>query len=206
MIMAASSAAVSAGTQSSQLFSSVFAGFDPEHRLTVLDVGLAQPESLDFFSAFRCRLHYLDLFAEGLVRNPPSVEECTDAQLQQQFAELLPFPAGTWLDVCLLWDLPSYLDRRSLRAFTAALKPYLHAGTRGHVLGLLNAQTPPPFREYAIMRSDQFSFQPRSGVQGSWFAHPQAEFGRSLHGLAVQRAVLLSDGRLEFLLGSTVRR
>ncbi len=205
-MMAASPAAASAATQSSQLFSSVFAGFDPEHRLTVFDAGLAQPESLDFFSAFRCRLHYLDLFAEALVHNPPTVEDCTDGELQQRFADLLQFPAGTRLDVCLLWDFPSYLDRRSLRAFTAALKPYLHSGTRGHVLGLLNAQTPPPFREYAIMRSDQFSFRPRSGAQGQWYAHPQAEFGRSLHGLAVQRAVLLSDGRLEILLGSTVRR
>ncbi len=203
--MTAASPAV-ASSQSSQLFSSVFAGFDPEHRLTVFDVGLALPESLDFFSAFRCRLHYLNLFDEALVRNPPAVEDCTDSELQQQFADLLRFPPGTRLDVCLLWDFPSYLDRRSLRAFTAALKPYLHAGTRAHVLGLLNAQTPPPYREYAIMRSDQFSFLPRSGVQGSWYAHPQAEFGRSLHGLAVQRAVLLADGRLEILLGSTVRR
>ncbi len=205
-MMASSASVASATTQSSQLFSSVFAGFDIEHRLTVFDVGLALSESLDFFSAFRCRLHYLDLFDEELVRNPPTVEDCTDGELQQRFSELLQFPTGTRLDVCLLWDFPCYLDRRMLRAFTAALKPWLHAGTRGHALGLLNAQAPPPFREYSIVRSDQFSFRPRRGVQGDWYAHPQADFARSLHGLAVQRAVLLADGRLEILLGSTVRR
>jgi hypothetical protein len=187
-----------ASTQSSKLFAPVFEGVAPERRITVLDVGLGLPESLDFFSAYRCRLHFLDLFDEALVREQ---EQLSDAELQQQFSDLLQASTDSPLDICLFWDFFNYLDKRSLRAFTAALKPCLHAGSRAHAMGVLNDQTVLPYREYGVLATDRFSLRPRSGEQGRWYPHAQAELSKYLNGLDIHRAVLLPDGRLEMLLG-----
>ena len=198
--MAEVDAATSA--QPSKLFASVFDGFAPEHRITVLDVGLGLPESLDFFSAYRCRLHFLDLFDEPVVRDPQ--HEVGDAQLQQRFADLLQFPVGTRIDICLFWDFLNYLDKRALRAFSAALKPWLHAGTRAHGMGVLNDQTALPYREYGILALNQFKIRPRQGVQGACYPHPQAQLLKHLEGFEMHRALLLSDGRLELLLDASL--
>lgn len=187
-----------ASAQSSKLFASVFEGFDPEQRLTVVDVGLALPESLDFFSAYRCRLHFLDLFDEAVIRDQQ--HQPSELELQQQFSELLQFPAGTRIDVCLLWDFLNYLDKPALRAFSAALKPWLHAGSRAHGMGVLNDQAALPYREYGILGPDQFNIRPRRGAQSPWYPHPQAQLVKYLDVFDVHRALLLPDGRLELLL------
>ena len=51
-------------TQPSKLFSSLFRSLDMGRRLTILDVGAALPETVEFFSRFKCRIHFIDLFSE----------------------------------------------------------------------------------------------------------------------------------------------
>lgn len=198
--MAETGAATSA--QPSKLFASVFEGFDSEHRITVLDVGLGLPESLDFFSAYRCRLHFLDLFDEPVVCDPQ--HEVGELELQQRFSDLLQFPVGTRIDVCLFWDFLNYLDKHALRAFSAALKPWLHSGTRAHGMGVLNDQAALPNCEYSILAPNQFRIRPRQAVQGTCYPHPQAQLVQYLEGFEVRRALLLSEGRLELLLDASV--
>ncbi len=201
MAVAEAVASSLASAQPSKLFAPVFEGFAPEHRLTVLDVGLGLPESLEFFSAYRCRLHFLDLFDEPLVRE--SQQEYDEPELVQQFADLLQFPEGTRIDVCLFWDFLNYLDMRALRAFSTALKPWLHPGTRGHAMGVLNDQTALPHCEYGIASLDQFNIRPRQGDQLPWYPHPQAQLASKLVGFDIHKAMLLADGRLEILLGAS---
>jgi hypothetical protein len=202
-------AAVPATIQPSKLFASLFEGHDPERRLTVVDVGLGLPESLDFFSAYRCRLHYIDLFAEPILRSldGAAADDLPDeAQLEQQFVSLLQFPPGTQIDICLFWDFFNYLNPMMLRAFSAALKPWLHPGTRGHAFGVHNERTVLPYCEYGVQSLDELTSRPREGQQSHCYPHGQAALGRNLSGFAVRRAVLLSDGRLEIVLGAELAR
>lgn len=198
----AAQAVATPSAQPSKLFASVLEGFDPDHRLTVLDVGLGLPESLDFFSAYRCRLHFLDLFDESVIHEQQQVED--ESELQQQFTALLSFPEGTRFDVCLFWDFLNYLDKRAVRAFTAALKPWLHPATRAHAMGTLNDRTALPYCEYGIAGPDEFTMRARPGRQGTCYAHPQAELAKLLDGLDIHKAMLLSDGRLEMRLGAAL--
>ena len=50
----------------SKVLGSLFRHLDPEKRLEVLEIGPALPETVDFFSQFRCRLHFIDLYNEPL--------------------------------------------------------------------------------------------------------------------------------------------
>ncbi|MFT6052044.1 MAG: hypothetical protein ACI9B9_001690, partial [Halioglobus sp.] len=50
--------------QSSKLLSSLFENVSPGRRLAVLHVGPALQETIEFFSSFRCRVHFVDLFSE----------------------------------------------------------------------------------------------------------------------------------------------
>ena len=187
-----------APTQSSKLFASLFEGFDPVQRLRVLDVGLGLPESLDFFSAYRCRLSFLDLYSDTVVATQ---RDANKEELREQFEVLLQFPEGTQFDLCLFWDFLNYLDKPALQAFSRALQPYLHGTSRAHAIGLLNDQTALPHCEYSIVSQEQFRLRSRAGEQAPWFPHPQAELGTKLVGLDIHKALLLADGRLEILLG-----
>lgn len=191
-------APVAAPVQSSKLFAAALEGYDPERRLRVLDVGLGLPESLDFFSSYRCRLTFLDLFAEGVVVEQGELDK---DELRQRFEALLTFPEDTQFDVCLLWDFLNYLDKPALQAFSHALQPLLHAGSRIHAIGLLNDQTALPHCEYSILSLDQFRQRPRQGEQPAWYPHPQAELGSKRVAWDIHKALLLADGRLEVLLG-----
>ena len=115
--------------QPSKLLGSLFRRIDPEHRLTVLEIGTALPETVDFFSEYRCRLHFLDLYDVPFLQRPD--EPLEGKELQQAFERQFNFPEGTKIDLCLFWDFLSFLDDPALRAFNDALKPFIHASTRG---------------------------------------------------------------------------
>ena len=82
----------------------------------MLHVGPALPETVEFFSTFRCRVHFVDLFSELPI---PSSENNADQDLNQWFTDVLAIQAGTLFDVCLFWDLFNFLERDAIAAFAA---------------------------------------------------------------------------------------
>ena len=51
------------GRKSARLFAELFRDVDPAQRLKVLELGRAQPETVDFFSRFKCRLQFADIYS-----------------------------------------------------------------------------------------------------------------------------------------------
>ncbi len=166
--------------------------------LTVLEIGRALPETVRFFSSMRCRIHVADMFAE--LRDGKLNDSVPGKPLERQFQELLALPAGTQLDVVLLWDFPHYLDEKQLRAFSRALWPWLHADTRAYVFGVHSAATPVLNREYGILDSQTISIRPRSGDALPCSPHPQSFLNEWLTCLSVSKGILLPDGKVESLM------
>ncbi len=183
--------------QPSKLFPSLCQHFEPGQRLTVLEIGPAMPATVAFFSQFRCKIHFLDLYSEPAVRRSPQDDEAFD--LQSEFRDLLEFPAGTRFDLCLFWDFLNYLEPAALSAFCMALQPWLTADTRAHGFALLNADSELKHLQYSVQRADQFNVSVPERLQLPVYPLPQAKFQKLLTGLAVDRSVLLRDGRLETL-------
>ncbi len=185
-------------TQPSKLFSSLFHSLDTGRRLTILDVGAALPETVEFFSRFKCRIHFIDLFSEPVVKDLQQVSSARE--LHQQFEKLLVLPDGTQLDICLLWDLLCYLDDPALQAFNSVLRPYLHNETRAHGFGVHHLAIRLENKQYGILDENALSVRLRASKQLTTHPHSQIEMHEMLTGFDFERGLLLPDGKLELLL------
>lgn len=190
-----------AALQSSRLLPSLF-GKVNARRVRLFEAGPVAPETISFFSQVRSRLHVCDLFSEQLVRTLQS--ELSEQELKRGFQELLDFKVGTMIDVCLFWDFLNYLNRPALRAFSAALRPYIHAGTRAHGFTVLNVETPLRNQQYGIVDQETISVRPAKSPQLDYYPHSHEELNQCLGCFEVGRGWLLPDGRLEILLEAVV--
>ena len=190
------------GRQASKLLPLLLDQIDTKRRITVLELGRAQPETIHFFSSFRCKIHVIDLYSE--LHAGRFDRSSSGMTLQRQFQELFHFDKGTVLDVCLLWDLPHYLEEKLLRAFSSALWPWLQPGSMAHAFGVHSAATTLLNREYGIIDSKTISVRHRSTEQLKNSPHPQSFMQEWLTCFATTSGVLLPDGKVETLMRSTV--
>jgi len=185
-------------SQPSKLLSSLFQNLDPEQRLTVLHIGPALPETVDFFSAFRCKLYFNDLFSEL-----PIVEsEDGDPSLVQTFTELLQLPPGVKFDICLFWDLFNFLDKEAIAAFLSVLRPHLHKTTVAHGFAVHNLRNPQGDQLYGIARLDALNIRSRATALPGYAPHAQGKLKTMLNCFNFDRSVLLPDSRLELLFSA----
>ncbi len=188
--------------QQSLLFPSVFGKLNTERKIHVLDIGPAQPETLNFFSPFSCRLHFAGMYDEDLVlkgRDEQSREELTSA-----FTDSLAIPEGTQFDLCLLWDFPNYLDDESLIAFSQALQPYLHKRTLGHGFAVRTSETRLDNRWYGLDQPHMFTLRRPTVTKPRFWPLAQAILINLLTCFSIDRGMLRPDGRLEVGLRSPV--
>jgi hypothetical protein len=185
-----------ASIQSSQLLPSLFTQQDPEQRLTVLHIGAALPETVAFFSRFRCKLFFVDVFGEL----PFTLDAEDGISLEQQFVQLMAIPAGTRIDICLFWDVFNYLDSRTIAALMAAVRPSLHPDTLAHGFAIHKLNSTQSSRAYGIQDSDVISVRLRVPPLAGYMPHPQSALRDMLNCFVFDRSVLLSDSRLEILL------
>lgn len=183
-------------TQASKLLPSLFQHFDGEQVVTVLHVGLALPETVDFFSNYRCKLHFIDVFSALPI---VAVEEETPTP-EQQLQALLKFPADTLFDVCLFWDLFNFLDEDAIKAFLTLLQPHLKNSCMAHAFSVHNRKIPQKDHVYGIQQIDTLSVRSRHATPPGYAPHSQRELTALLDCFRLERSVLLPDSRLELLL------
>ncbi len=188
--------------QSSQLFPVALNKLKTKKKLTVLEVGPASSSTVEFFSQYKCRLHFADLFDSDILKNPS--EWKTKSQLITAFRQAFNFPKGTQLDLCLFWDLFNYLDANQISAFCEALRPFLITSTRGHGFGLRNNAATLSNYQYGIKSSDTFVVSSRQSRQTTLFPLPQAKLKEQLSCFIIGRGLLLKDGRQEMLLSTNI--
>ena len=182
----------------SKVLGNLFRHLDPGHRLEVLEIGPALPETVDFFSQFRCRLHFIDLYNEPFLRDRQ--EELSETELRHAFEQKLAFEKGTRLDICLFGDFLSFLDDRALRAFNSALRPWIHEGTRAHGFGGQHLAVKLEHQQYGIIDNETLSVRSRHTDSMPYHPHSQVEMADMLNCFAFERGLLLPSGKLEMVL------
>lgn len=190
--------------QPSKLFGALFRLLDVNHRLHVLEIGPALPETVEFFAGFKCRLHFVDLYNQAFVREQQN--RLSEKELRHAFEEQLRFPPDTRFDLILLWDFLCYLDDAALRAFNSALRPWLHAGTRAHGYGVHHLAIRLENIHYGIIDRENLSIRKRRSPQLPSHPHSQIEMADMLNCFDFERGLLLPDGKLEMLLKPRGRR
>ncbi len=184
--------------QNSKLLPSLFQKIEDDARISVLHVGPALPETVDFFSHFRCKLYFVDLFDEL----PITANEDNKPTLEQYFAQPLNLDTKVQFDICLFWDLFNFLGNEAISALIAALKPHLHASTVGHAFAVHKLRSEQSRQLYGIVDADKISIRTRNALLPAFAPHPQARLKKLLSCLNFDRSVLLADGRLELLLSA----
>jgi len=187
-------------TQQSLLFPSLLKRIDPDRRLTIFEIGPALPETIAYFSQFRCRLHFASMFSDPLLDR--QFDGSSEKELTDQLIHALAIPKSTRFDVCLFWDFLNYLDDRVLRAFDAAIRPHIHASTRAHAFTLRTLDTSLSNQQYGIEQPHMFRIRPRNGVQKHCFPKTQATLVNLLQCFDINQGMLLPDGRLEVLMSA----
>lgn len=189
-------------TQQSLLFPSLVKKINPDRRLSVLEIGPALPETIEFFSQFKCRLHFAAMYSDPVLQM--QLGECTEAELAEHISKSLDFPKDTYFDLCLFWDFLNYLDDKALRAFNTAIQPFLHNSTRAHAFTVRTLNTSFSNQQYGIAEAHMFSIRPRVGKQARTTPHTQAILVNLLSSFDIDQGMLLPDGRLEVLMTASL--
>ena len=191
-----------AHTQQTLLFPTLIKKIKTDTRLSVLEIGPALPETIRFFSQFKCRLHFAAMYTDPVLQMQSG--EYTEAELAKKFGESFDFPKGTRFDLCLFWDFLNYLDDKALRAFNTAIAPHLHKSTRAHAFTVRTLNTSFSNQQYGIDQAHMFSVRPRSGEQARTTPHTQAILVNLLSNFDIDQGMLLPDGRLEVLMTASL--
>tara|TARA_B110000503_G_scaffold27555_2_gene44037 strand:+ start:33378 stop:33968 length:591 start_codon:yes stop_codon:yes gene_type:complete len=183
-------------TQTSNLLPALFQRFSAGQAVTVFHIGAALPETVEFFSDYRCKLHFIDVFPAL----PIVLTEDGALTPLQQFQELLQFSADTFFDVCLFWDLFNFLDSEAIAALQAVLRPHLKQNSLAHAFSVHNRKTPQKHHVYGIQQLDTLNVRSRRTTPPCYAPHSQRALTALLDDFRVERSVLLPDSRLELLL------
>jgi len=186
------------------LLSSLFQRLDVEQAVTVFHVGSALPETVDFFAQYRCKLHFVDVFSALPIAtyDDATADDETAADAVAQFRAMLQLPDQTRFDICLFWDVFNFLDRQTLRAFLAAIRPHLKSTTVAHAFSVHNRKATQQNYLYGINDLDSLSVRNRLATPAGYNPHSQRELKELLDCFQLERSVLLPDSRLELLLHS----
>ncbi|MCP4047187.1 MAG: hypothetical protein GY732_14520 [Gammaproteobacteria bacterium] len=184
--------------QQTLLFPSLVKRLATDRRLSILEIGPALPETIKFFSQYRCRLHFAAMYTDPVLQMQRG--EFTEAELADHFTQTFGFQKGTCFDLCLFWDFLNYLDDKALRAFNTAIRPYLHKTTRAHAFTVRTLDTSFPNQQYGIAEKHMFSIRPRTGNRPRTTPHTQAILVNLLSSFDIDQGMLLPDGRLEVLM------
>lgn len=190
-------------TQQSLLFPSLIKRIDTDRRLSVLEIGPALPETVAFFSEYKCRLHFAAMYTDPILSLQS--QDFSESELAEKLTASLDFQAGTRFDLCLFWDFLNYLDDKALRAFNTAIRPFLHPATRAHGFTVRTLDTSFSNQQYGIEQAHMFSIRPRLTAQPKKYPHTQAILVNLLSNFDIDQGMLLPDGRLEVLMTASLQ-
>ncbi len=188
--------------QQTLLFPSLVKRIETGRRLSVLEIGNASPESVNFFSQIKCRLHFAAMYEDPILQLQSG--EHTEKELEKHLRKSLGFIKRARFDLCLFWDFPNYLDDKALRAFNTVIGSHIHNKTRAHAFTVRTLDTSLSNQKYAVEQAHMFSIQARTGRQARTFPRTQATLLNTLSNFDIDQGMLLPDGRLEVLMSASL--
>lgn len=195
-------------TQPSRLLSSLFEHVGDDRPLSVLNIGPALPETVSFFSGYRCKLHVADLYSELPLSiaedaNPGRADDGEGGEasgLVHRLDEALGLPANVHFDMVFFWDVLNFMSREAIVVLMDRLLPHLHSGSRAHCFAVHNSKTPVTENFHGIFDEAHLSVRKRQQPPPDYQPHPQGELVTMLRFFQVERSVLMPDRRVELLL------
>ena len=191
--------------QPSRLLPSLFDHVEEGSRLTVLNIGPALPETIDFFSNYRCKLHIADLLQEAVPDIDADLEESERMAQWRTFLDAaLVLPDGVRFDLLFFWDVLNFLHRDAIAALMEVLGDHVHARSKAHCFAVHSADAAPAPVFYGIRDAEHLSRRPRSQIPPNYQPLPQNQLVGLLRYFRTDRSVLMNDRRVELLLKAEI--
>ncbi len=185
--------AVSAGAerQRSLALAGLVPRLDGEARapFSVLDLGPASPNNLEFFARNGVRLTVADLY-RGFGHQRRSTE---------LLSKLLRYEGGDRFDLVLAWDVLNYLKRDELGVLVESLATHLCSGTLIHAFIVTAREMAPEPISYRIEDGRTLICGPKKGrpIRAPRYVEP--ELLRSMPSLTVEHCFRLRNGMAEYV-------
>jgi len=190
----------------SPLLFGALAALDPEKRIEVMDLSPANPQLIEYFNQYHCKLYLpacRDALLELTSRNQAAETEdeakpVLDAEVRSclQTGTEINMP----LNVILLWDLPNYLDKRVLSELIAQLAKFSDPNTVLHIYIHTRQSMPDRPADYRLMPDNRIMAK----MPGQWHTDCPMYYQELLHKVMapfrVVRGMLLSNGLQEYIL------
>ena len=180
------------------LLPDLFKCLDVKNRLVVLDMGHAISSTVKYFSQYRCQLNFIDLYSEDCIALPNP--DLNHQQKVDSLRYLLNLGSSTKVDICLFWDVFSYLDDNFVRALIEALEPNISETTGALIINPRDSRRHLPFYRYGISDESHFTQTENSGIQPAIFPRSQRDLNNLIDYFAIDRGRLMSESRAEYLL------
>ena len=180
------------------LLPDLFKRLDGNNRLVVLDMGYAISSTVRYFSQYRCQLNFIDLYSEDCIALPNS--DLNHQQKVDSLRYLLNLGPSTKIDICLFWDVFSYLDDSFVRALIEALEPNISETSGALIINPRDSRRHLPFYRYGISDESHFTQTENSGIQPAIFPRSQRDLNNLIDYFAIDRGRLMSESRAEYLL------
>ena len=180
------------------LLPDLFKRLDANNRLVVLDMGQAISSTVRYFSQYRCQLNFIDLYTEDCIALPNP--DLNHQQKVDSLRYLLNLGPSTKIDICLFWDVFSYLDDSFVRALIEALEPNISETTGALIINPRDSRRHLPFYRYGISDESHFTQTENSGIQPPIFPRSQRDLNNLIDYFAIDRGRLMSQSRAEYLL------
>ena len=180
------------------LLPDLFKRLDGNNRLVVLDMGYAISSTVRYFSQYRCQLNFIDLYSEDCIALPNP--DLNHQQKVDSLRYLLNLGPSTKIDICLFWDVFSYLDDSFVRALIEALEPNISETSGALIINPRDSRRHLPFYRYGISDESHFSQTENSGIQPAIFPRSQRDLNNLIDYFAIDRGRLMSESSAEYLL------
>lgn len=183
-----------------------------DQRYTILDLGPAVAENIDFWSNYSCKI-YIEDFYQTLISenawpqgNTPKtqgvdIDAPTSGQTQTKKLVdwLMPYAPKTRFDVIFVWDLFNYLAREPLHELISHLSGYCRPGTLIFALVSTRVQISQQPLVYKILGHDQLLYESTSNLECVNPRYREINLLRAMPNFRTHKSFLLRNGIQEYI-------
>ncbi len=172
---------------------------DPGHKYSILDLGKACGENINFWSQTPARICLPD-FYPSLQAERASISDPDEGPSGESlFRELLSCASGCRFDIILGWDLFNYLETVLLEDLIRVLREFCHQGTLVFVLISTLQQIPAEPTHFKILDRERLVYENSSPVMKPCPRYQPRDVKMMMAGFDVLVSFLLRHGMQEYL-------
>lgn len=185
-------------TQSSQALKMLCQGLRGDKTHSILDLGSATKENIDFYSNFARKIQIED-FYDSLNSPASSSSEEEGDGVNKSFEHMLPYTRDTRFDIIFTWDLFNYLTRDQLQKLVAHLGKFCNR--RAILFSLItNGQYVPEHPiGFRILDQENLSYLAGTGASRVNTRYKEPNLAKFMPGFKIYKTFLLRNGMQEYL-------